>query len=352
MLVALLHNAVSPGSSPDERDVLVQLQVVQQALADLGHQGFALPCTLDLESLREQLVKTGPETVFNLVEALGGFDRLMHLPIALLAALDIPYSGPPAESIMLANDKLLAKHLLRQSNLPTPDWICADDDSPGVCTPGGLPAGGGRTYIIKAIHEHASYGMDATSLVCDSGVALRDRLRAWHARWKRPCFAEAFIQGREFNLSLLANPLAREPEVLPVAEIDFSAFPPDTPRVVGYDAKWNADSFEFAATPRRFDFPPADDPLLERLRALACSCWHVFRLRGFARVDFRVDREGQPWILEINVNPCLSPDAGFAAALERARIPFAGAIERILASSLPLSKGELEGVMLRIGGDG
>ena len=148
----------------------------------------------------------------------------------------------------------------------------------------------------------------------------------------RPCFAEQFIEGREFNLGLLAGPDG--PESLPPAEIDFSAFPPEKPRIVGHRAKWEADSFEYIHTPRHFDFPPSDVPLLDRLRDLARQCWTLFRLRGWARVDFRVDAAGEPWILEVNGNPCLSPDAGFAAALEQASIPFDKGIQRIVEDAL------------------
>src|SRR5262249_33644477 len=128
------------------------------------------------------------------------------------------------------------------------------------------------------------------------------------------------------------------PDVLPPAEIDFSAFPANKPHLVGYRAKWDPASFEYHHTPRRFDFPDSDSPLLERLAELARASWHLFELRGYARVDFRVDRDGWPWVLEINSNPCLSPDAGFAAALERARIPFAHAVQRILNDAATASR--------------
>ena len=100
---------------------------------------------------------------------------------------------------------------------------------------------------------------------------------------------------------------------------------------VGYRAKWDEESYEYRHTPRRFDFPESDAPLLERLRQTARACWHLFGLQGWARVDFRVDAEGHPWVLEVNANPCLSPDAGFAAALDRAGIDYGAAMERILA---------------------
>ena len=92
------------------------------------------------------------------------------------------------------------------------------------------------------------------------------------------------------------------------------------------------DSFEYQHTRRRFDLPAADRPLLERLEDLAMRCWHLFGLRGYARVDFRVDAAGDPWVLEVNANPCLAPDAGFAAAAQRAAVPYERAIERILCA--------------------
>jgi len=127
---------------------------------------------------------------------------------------------------------------------------------------------------------------------------------------------------------MLAGPSG--PETLPPAEIEFTSFPAGKPRIVGYRAKWREDEFEYHHTPRRFDFPASDGPLLDRIGGLARECWMRFGLRGWARVDFRVDAAGEPWILEINANPCISPDAGFAAALDRASIPYDEAVRRIL----------------------
>jgi D-alanine-D-alanine ligase len=153
-------------------------------------------------------------------------------------------------------------------------------------------------------------------------------LAEFAARLGRPCFAEQFIEGREFNLAILDGP--QGPELLPAAEIDFAAFPPGKPRIVGHRAKWVAGSFEFENTPPSFDFPDQDRPLLDQIGNLTLACWRRFGLRGYARVDFRVDPEQGPWILEINTNPCLAPDAGFAAALARAGIPFPQAVQRIV----------------------
>jgi D-alanine-D-alanine ligase len=77
-------------------------------------------------------------------------------------------------------------------------------------------------------------------------------------------------------------------------------------------------------------FPDEDRGFLENLARIALECWRAFELQGYARVDFRVDRDGRPWVLEVNANPCLSPDAGFAAAAERGGIAYSQMIARII----------------------
>ncbi len=330
MRVTILHNAVTESATPDERDVLVQAAAVTDALRELGHEVTTHACDLNLDATR-QLLADPPDVVFNLVESLGGSDRLMFLAPALLDAMQIPYGGCPAEAIVLTTHKVFSKRLLLHAGLPTPPWVAGGENAPHCTnTPRGTFQRQWR-YIVKAVFEHASFGLDDDCLV--SGVSeaeLQDIVRARASQWGRPCFAEQYIEGREFNVSLLAGPSG--PQVLPLAQIDFSAFPADKPRIVGYQAKWAQVSFEYLHTPRTLD-GPCDAALAEQLAALSKSCWNLFGLRGWARVDFRVDERGQPWILEVNVNPCLSPDAGFAAALERAGIGFPAAIERILADA-------------------
>jgi D-alanine-D-alanine ligase len=330
MLIALLHNAVSPEDSAADLDVLVQAEAVGKALTELGHDWTRLPCTLDLATLRDRLGELRPDAVFNLAESLGGSDWLAHLVTALLDTLGMPYTGGRTEALFLTNHKVLAKRRLQEAGLPTPAWLDRAASSYGKA--GQATFEPEERYMLKAICEHASFGLDEENVIAaESREQLASRLGAFAARLGRPAFAERFIEGREFNLSVLGGPDG--PTVLPPAEIDFSAFPPGKPRIVGQRAKWADDSFEFSHTPRSFDVHEVDRPLLADLQVLARDAWLIFGLTGYARVDFRVDGAGRPWILEINANPCLSPDAGFAAALERASIPFARAIERILADA-------------------
>jgi D-alanine-D-alanine ligase len=333
--VLLLHNSVADEASAADRDVLVQARAVSEAVSRAGHEPVRLPVTLDLGRLRRSLDSLRPEVVFNLVESLGGSDRLAFLVPAVLDVLGVPYSGSPCAALLLLGDKVEAKRRLRAAGLPTPDWVSTSGSSwHGSGTAGARadrkPA---IRYIIKPVHEHASCGIDADAVVDAHDLrGLRIRLSQRQRRLRTPCFAEQYVEGREFNLSLLAGP--RGPDVLPPAEIVFRGFSADTPRIVDYRAKWEPDSFAYRNTPRRFAFPDSDRGLLEELAGLARSCWRLFGLRGYARVDFRVDEGGRPWILEINANPCLSPDAGFAAALERAGVSFQEGVRRILADAV------------------
>jgi D-alanine-D-alanine ligase len=330
MHVVILHNAVSPDASAADRDVLVQADAVSGALEHLGHRQSRIAATLDLSTLRSQLLALRPDVVFNLVESLDGSDWLAFLVTGLLDSLCFPYSGAPTEALMLTNHKLRAKELLTRAGLPTPAWFTNRSRRREQVTCSLAPAfQPGTTYLLKAVWQHASLGMDDDCIVKPGTQDnLRSLLSAHADRLACPCFAEQYIDGREFNLSLLASP--EGVQVLPPAEIDFGAFPSGKPRIVGCDAKWNEGSFEFRHTPRTFDIPDSDRSLVSAISAAARDCWYLFGLAGYARVDFRVDAEGHPWILEINANPCLSPDAGFAAALERAGIPIAEATARIL----------------------
>jgi len=334
MRVAVVHNALRENAGPEERDVLDQAEAVVRALQELGHEAVRLACDLDLARFRRRIGELAPDAVFNLVEGLDGRGCLIHWVPELLEALGVPFTGAPAEAVRTSSHKVLAKERLVLLGLPTPPWIDPAPAGLPRLAPSAPPAASAEgPWLIKSLWEHASIGLDERRLpLCSrAGEAGRELAR------RAPllggaCFAERFIPGREFNLSVLAGP--EGPQVLAPAEILFPGLPPGAPAVVGYRAKWVPESFEYRHTPRRFAFAAAEAPLLARLRELARACWRGFGLRGWARVDFRVDREGEPWILEVNANPCLAPEAGFAAALDASGIPFARAVERILADAL------------------
>jgi D-alanine-D-alanine ligase len=310
--VVVLYGAVAPEAPPDEQDVLDEVQAVSAALERLGHEPVPLALDLDLEGARRQLEKLHPALVFNLVESIAGSGRFIHLATALLEELTLSYTGSPTEALVLSSNKLLTKKLLQLNEIATP-CLCDQGDSLS------------GSWIIKSIWEHASIGIDEGSVVHDRGSVPKE-IEARRARYGGEWFAESFIDGREFTLGLLAR--AEGVEVLPVAEMLFEDYPAGKPRIVDYAAKWYPSSFEYWHTVHRF--ATAGAKLHEQLNSFARRCWSIFGLRGYARVDFRVDERNRPWVLEINANPCLAPDAGFAVALVEAGIAYDHAIEQII----------------------
>ncbi len=332
MRVCILHQAIPADASPDEQDVLQQVDAVSQALVRLGHHVETHACTLDLASLDARLTTVKADIVFNLVEAVDGAGRLIYLPPALLDTRQHPYTGSSAEALFLTSHKILAKERMRAAGLPTPMWmtVSAGDTLERTAEPKEVRP---RTWLAKSIWEHASLGMDDTSLIRNATPTMAaQHLESFAARMGGECFAEEFIDGREFNIGILSGPYG--PEALPPAEIVFTDFPPDKPRIVGYHAKWATDSFEYQHTNRSFAQAAPDQPLIDEMKRLALQCWEIFGLSGYARVDFRVDSAGKPWILEVNTNPCISPDAGFAAMVAQAGYTFDQAVERILIAGL------------------
>ena len=323
MDILLLHDAALPGARPDLQDTLIQAMAVHAALTELGHAAEIVPVSDDLGALAKRLIASRPSLIFNLVEALAGSDATAVAVPALLDGLGVRYTGSRTAGLALSNDKCAAKDFMSRLSLPTPEWVTLDS---------AVSAFRSDHYIVKARFEHASRDLEDDAIVyCHSLDAARRAVREKSGAMGRPCFAERFISGREFNLSVLTGP--SEPEVLAPAEIDFSAFPPGKAHMVGYRAKWDEDSFEYANTPRRFEFPVTDAKLLARLEAIARTTFQAMGLSGYARVDFRVDAEG-PWILEVNTNPCISPDAGFTAALAQSGIRYKDAIARIVRAAV------------------
>lgn len=324
MKVAVLHDPLPADAPPDLADNLAQARQAAAALSELGHEAGLVPFGPKLFRTAARLSAMGPALVFNLSETPLGRARLIHLAPRFLERLNLAYTGAGPVAMRATSDKLAAKSIMRGRGLPTPPWLEAP-------LPAARPAG--ASWLVKSVWEHGSVGLDEGCLLPpgrfpELAGLLESKRRAFGGQW----FAERFIAGREFNLSLLAGP--KGPVVLPPAETLFQGFGPDRPRLVGYRAKWEAGSYEFGHTPRSFDFPPADAPLLAWLERLALRCWQLFDLRGWARVDFRVDEAGRPFILEVNANPCLADDAGFMAAAARAGLRPRDAVARILDDAL------------------
>lgn len=319
--VAIVYNEpVSPEGSYSEasRDILDQVGAVEGSLATLEVPSIRIPFTRDLPSFVDKISQKTIQYAFNLCESVDENPRLVGHPAAVMDILGVSYTGSPALALAITTDKLSAKRFLRAYGIPTPQFETYDNTL--------LPKLKALTFpvIIKPRFEDASIGIDQESIVIDE-KELRKRLPEFHDRFG-PLILEEYITGREFNVSLFGYP---SPRVMPIAEMSFDGFPRELYPIVGYRAKWDRESFEYHHMPRLFPMDLSE--ILERkIRRTAMDCFQHFMLRDYGRVDFRVNHSGVAYVLEINANPCISPDAGFPAALVEAGIDYNQFVRQLL----------------------
>jgi D-alanine-D-alanine ligase len=321
MRILILHSDVPADAPPDEQDTLRQAAAIEVALKRRGHEaGCAafVPSESEMDAL---VARENPDVVFNLVETVWG--RCLYGPLSpsILASIGVPYTGADAAAMAACGDKLLTKRMLKAAGLPTPAWSEAPHWR-------GIDQG---RWIVKSVTEDASLGLDDAAVVAGKKavVARAQECAARHGgRW----FAERYIHGREFNVAVIER--EGEPHLLPIGEMVFQGWDAGKPRIVGYAAKWQEATPEYRDTTRQYGWDLGEPGLKHRLEQLSRDSWTLFGLTGYARVDFRVDPQGNPLILEVNPNPCLEPDAGLPASCAQAGLPYDDLIEGIVRAAL------------------
>jgi D-alanine-D-alanine ligase len=318
--VVFLYEKLSENPKEDELDVIRQMKHIRKALTTLGYSTGEIPFSIDLDWVIKELKRQKPWVVFNLVETTLGTGQLLHIAPSILNYLKIPFTGAPLDALFITTNKVLSKKQLRVLGIPTSDWFMLnemDKLNPKL------------KYIVKPICEDGSLGLDENCVFNGNDKRFRKKIEKLN---KKEYFIEEFIDGREFNLSVLGGKSG--PQVMPPAEIIFQDYPDDKPRVVGYNAKWTEDSFEYTHTPRTFRFKKKDESLVKEIQSIALKCWNDFDLKGYVRVDFRVDHNSRPYVLEINGNPCIAPESGYVAATKRAGLTFPEVVKRILEDAV------------------
>ncbi|MBN1199174.1 MAG: ATP-grasp domain-containing protein [Bacteroidales bacterium] len=318
--ILIVTNKLSPDAGADELDVLEQAEMVGNACIRLGYDVARMEMGLDLQTAISQIRQEQPEIIFNLVESLDNQGEFAFIATSVFNSLGIPCSGSGVTPMFISSNKLLAKQELIRLGLPAPKGYLIHETD--LLDPAGR-------YILKPIWEEGSLNLDESSVFSGSEKRMKEIITK---KSPRHYFIEEYIEGREFNISILAGP--EGPEVLPLAEMQFLDFPADKPRIMGFRSKWDEESFEYSHTIRTFTAGEQDRRLHLRLIELCEACWNGFGLRGYARIDFRVSSDGIPYIIDINANPCLAKSGGFAAALTQAEYSFTEAIRRILDDAM------------------
>lgn len=311
----ILYNKPRENALPDELDVLDQVEYIETNLNELGIETYRKGITADFMNELVQLAEGKPDFVFNLVESINNKGELCYFVPALLNMHSIPYSGNPVEAMFITTSKALTSKILKQARIKNPAGFAPSEYNnliPGI------------RYIIKPVWEDGSLGITGEN-VFTFYPGCEKRLKEYRdTHW----LIEEFIDGREFNISVLAGD--KGPEVLPPAEMMFHNYAEDMPRIVDFRAKWEEGTFEYENTKREFPGEMLNPVLKKKIMNSALRCWHVFGLKGYARVDMRIDKNDTPYVIEVNANPCLSPDSGLVAATRAAGLPFTDVLQRII----------------------
>jgi len=311
----ILFNQPGDGALADELDVIHQVEYVEKSLIELGIDTYRMGITENFMSEISRLAENKPDFVFNLVESINNKGELCYFIPALLNMHSIPYTGNSLEAMFITTNKSLTSKTLQNAGIKTPGMH--------------LPSQGemlktGHKYIIKPVWEDGSMGITVDS-VFKYECGYEKRLKDYEDNhW----LIQDYIDGREFNISLLAG--ENGPEVMPPAEIIFRDYVHDKPKIVDFKAKWEEDSFEYKNTIREFPGEKLNPPLREKIVSVSKMCWDLFGLKGYARVDIRIDHLEDPYVIEVNANPCLAPDSGVVAATQEAGLQFKTVVRQII----------------------
>ena len=277
-----------------------------EALGKLGHEPFYQ--VLDgAEKTLVALAKFDADLVFNLTESYAGDDTKDMNIAAYLELLDLQYTGAGPHAMYLAQDKALAKKIFAFHGIKTPFFATSYrgklDHSHDISFP----------LIVKPTSEDGSIGIDQGSFV-ESVKELMERIHYIQEEFNSPALIEEYIEGREIYASILGN---ENPEVLPMVELDLSKLPKGTPKIAGQEVKWATETEAYKVT-KSAPAEDLDEATTKRLSETALSAYQALKLRDYGRIDMRLSKKGEVFVIEANPNPWLASTAEFAMAARKA----------------------------------
>lgn len=304
-----------------EVGVLEEREHVAQSLERSGYEASVFNMNGHVQRLIDFIKEKKPDLIFNLCESLGNQSvHEMHVA-GLYELLGVPYTGAGAFALGSCLNKVRTKEILMAHRIKTPrftlfsrlDDISIDDHNLSF------------PLIVKPSREDASTGIYSNSVV-NTAADLRERVGHILTKFRQPALVEEYIEGRELNVAVIGN---KPPMTLPISEIDFSGFPPHLPKIVTYNAKWMEGTDEFRGTVGVCP-APIDESVAEEMRRIALKAFAIMGCRDYARVDMRLTKNHVPYVLEVNPNPDISDDAGFARSARTCGFTFDQMVGKIV----------------------
>jgi D-alanine-D-alanine ligase len=327
--LVVVHSSLVPpdsldGHTPKDIDEWRTEYDVISTLKRRGHEVNCLGVLDSLTELRSAIADWKPDVVFNLLEEFDGIVTYDQHVVAFLELLRQPYTGCNPRGLLLSRDKSLCKQILTFHRVPTPQFT--------VFRRGArfrVPRRVKFPLFVKSTVEDASLGIAQASVVEDA-AKLKERIEFVHEQVKSDALVEEYIEGRELYVGVMGNERLTR---LPVWEMVFGSLPGTLAAIATRKVKWDKRYQErYGITTRAAeDLPPA---VLARLDSMSRRIYRVLGLSGYARMDFRVTKEGNVYVLEANANPNLEASEDFAESARAAKIDYDELLEKLITLGL------------------
>ncbi|BDQ03311.1 ATP-grasp domain-containing protein [Ignavibacterium sp.] len=271
----------------------------------------------DITLLINKLNSFQPDAVVNFVESVEGITNYEYCVAALFELLGFEFTGNTAVTLGNCLNKLRTKSILKSYGIKTPEAITVEPDETLSKNKIKLKF----PLIMKLEEEDASIGISEYSVV-NNFNQLKKHFDFLKKTYNKRVIIEEYIVGRELNVAILDG------KILPISEIDFTGLPENLPKIVTYDGKWIENSTYYNHTK---PVCPAklSSRIKTRIEKVALEAYRVMNCRDYARVDIRLSKENIPYVIEVNPNPDVSSDSGFARAAAARGIDYTSLLETI-----------------------
>ncbi len=282
-----------------EREFLKQIALIKKTLQKKYIGVETLGINSDIKSAMKKILHFSPDMIFNFVESVEGNANLESYIAGMFDILGIPYTGNGPLTLGNCLIKSRTKQILQSHGIRTPKhWIAQLNESINkndfdLKFP----------VILKLAREDASIGISELSVVRNF-EGMKEQLEYLYNSFRQEVLIEEYIEGRELNVAILGD------KILPVSEICFDGLPGELPKIVTYEAKWSPESVYFKHTTPKCP-APLDEILKQKIEKMARAAFEAMECRDYARVDIRLNQKNIPYVIEVNPNPDISPDAGF-----------------------------------------
>lgn len=295
------------------------INAVKNAL-EINHDVIMIEANADAF---EKFRNSGADIVFNIAENENGLSREAQIP-AILDMLKIPYTASDPLTLSICLDKSRTKEILSYYGIPTPKFLLVQKIEDLEKFEIEFPV------FVKPVAEGSSKGIFNSSYVSNL-EELKSETQKYLVEYNQPCLIEEYLPGREFTVAILGN--GNDAQVLPIVELNFEDLPDNMHPIYSFEAKWILDTKE---NPMDIYTCPAkiDEELRKKISDITLDSYNILRCKDWSRIDVRLDKNGEPNIIEINPLPGILPDPNdnscFPKAARSAGIEYDELINRVL----------------------